>query len=252
MATLQFDYTGAVQSWLCPGRPGAPQTVTASVQAGAGGMGMAGAGNPVTPGGLGACVDATVPMLAGETLDLWVAAMGQNGETSFFAWGYSITQGHTPTIDSGGFGGAASAITKGGVLLVEAGGGGGGGAFGGTTNVGGNGGTPDGAAGQLPGAGGGGGTQTAGGAGMAPGMPGMSGSAANSISGGASFAGGTGGAGYWGGGGGGNNHGGGGGSSWVGNGATATAWRLAALHEHGHIWLTFTDVPPGGFFQFFP
>jgi gliding motility-associated-like protein len=220
--TVNFPYTGGPQNWTVPT---CVTSITITAEGAEGGS-IAGAS-----GGDGAVVTATIPVTAGDVIQLLIggqptgAAPGYNGG----GIGFNSTDGN-PNYGSAGGGGSTNVLVNGVPYIIAAGGGGAGGGSD-NFNGGGSGGCVTGAAGvNTYGAGGGGGTQTAPGGGGAPwaGVP-PGGSAGVMGTGGAggqwqTAPGGGGGGGYFGGGGGGNDGcctgangggGGGGGSSLV-------------------------------------
>ena len=181
--SITFDYTGSVQTWTVPA---GVTTITVDCQ---GAQGRSGGGAHV--GGNGGRVQATVPVVAGQSADIIV---GQSPTSNAGGFG----GGGSATFYNAGAGGGRSELKIGGVVLVVAGGGGGvsyyiydGGHGGGLTGQAG--------AGPRPG---GGGTQSAGGAGgSAGGGAGLAGQGGAAGHGGWTD-GGAGGGGYYGGGGG--------------------------------------------------
>jgi hypothetical protein len=217
--TVNFNYTGSVQTWTVP------QCVTSInvVVAGAKGGGAT--------GGNGARLTATIPVTPGQVLNIYVGGQGSCGNNSG-GWNGGGT-GHASNPANVNYnscgGGGATDIRIGGNALVNrviVAGGGGGKSGGSSPVAGGAANCQNGAPGvSTYGAGGGGGTQAAGGAGGAPwaGTPpgGQAGTLGQGGNGGfwSTASGGGGGGGYYGGGGGGNdgcctgsNGGGGGGA----------------------------------------
>jgi hypothetical protein len=200
MPTVQFNYTGATQSWVVPSN-----TTLINVRA----MGGNGANYSVTGGSLGgggARVSGNITVTPGQTIYIYVGGHGNNNGSGGWNGGGSGFRG----------GGGASDVRVGGTTVgarVLVAGGGGGAALhtGLPTRDGGDGSGPTGQSGEGSGSGGGG-TQTAGGA------AGGAGASAGTISVGGTGAtdGGGGGAGRWSGGGGSNNYSGGGGASYIG------------------------------------
>jgi RHS repeat-associated protein len=219
-AATEFDYTGTPQTYAVPSGVTA---ITVDVEGAQG-------GNPY--GGLGARVLATLPVVPGQVLDVFV---GGNPATSSTSGGYDGGGNGSVYDNTGEGGGGASDIRVGGATLadravVAGGGGGGGGGASGTAGGGGAGGPSNGqagVAGTCSDSGGGGGTQSAGGAGGTGANNGTSGSLEN---GGKTYHGGGGGAGgYYGGGGGSDCNfsgaGGGGGSDYLEpTGGAETQW----------------------------
>ena len=151
-ADVSFGYTGAVQQVQVP-----DGVVKVEVYA----RGGHGGKEPDTAqGGQGGTVYATVPVTAGQCLDVYVGGYG--GGHGGFGWGRGGDHGTTPTLGKDGAGGGGgSAVVAGGSPRVVAGGGGGGGGGseypnaypGGTGGDGANGegpGTPDGSDGDNP------------------------------------------------------------------------------------------------------
>lgn len=243
-----FRYTGKYNQYF--NVPGGVRHLTITAWGASGGGNGTGAS-----GGKGALVKATIPVNAGERLEIVVGGAGQlysSGHDRGF-------NGGGDSLGAGGGGGGASDVREGGLRFVArvlVAGGGGGGGEGGMTSIdlggnGGAGGANIGAKGQTgsgaygsPGAGGDGGTQKHGGSGGSggpsgcngnPGLPGRlhaggaggSGGGQGGCAKGAHGVGGGGGGGYYGGGGGGQGGrstggakggaggGGGGGSSYV-------------------------------------
>lgn len=259
-----FLSTGAEQSFLVP--VGVSSVRVQAIGA-AGQSGMPAPGGTVGSGGTGAAVTGALPVTAGETLYVEVAANGFNGGGSGgFGGGSGGDASDARTVPM------ASAETLESRLLVAAGGGGGGGAFfGGVAGSGGNAGSPGangaGENSRGDGTGGGAGTLTGGGAGGSscgfPPAEGTGGSAGQGGFGGNDFGapqtgGGGGGGGYFGGGGaegtcfnGGpesTGGGGGGGSSFVYGGATFSSFGAASLSTVPSVsisYLTPATATPG-------
>jgi gliding motility-associated-like protein len=228
--TVNFNFTGAVQTWVVP-----PCVYSIQVTA-------AGAKGGGTNGGRGAVITGTLAVTPGQTLNIYVGGSGGLGNASG-GWngGGTGRSASSSTWFSGG-GGGATDIRIGGTALanrVLCAGGGGGRGGGSDLNNGGAANCPNGAAGGASfGSGGGGGTQSGGGAGAGwgGGTPGVSGSLGIGGAGGQDNCynvapGGGGGGGYYGGGGGGadcwastphGGGGGGGGSSLLPTGFTCT------------------------------
>lgn len=245
--TVTFNFTGSVQSWTVP-----PCVTSINVIA----AGARGGGN----GGNGSVVSATLSVLPGQQLQIYVGGMG-NCPSGGYNGGANGQNANTPTNGSCGGGGATDirtapyALTN--RIIVAAGGGGkGGGTSGGT---GGAGGCTIGTAGSSPfGGGGGAGTQTNGGnAGISwsgSGNSGVAGTLGNGGNGGTDpcfnrAPGGGGGGGYYGGGGGGSDcfntgsvggGGGGGGSSFAISGGTCLS---NSNSGNGFLTITYTINP---------
>ena len=160
--TVNFNYTGSVQTWTVP------QCVTSInvVVAGAKGGG--------TTGGNGARLTATIPVTPGQTLNIYVGGQGSCGNNSGGWNGGGTGHASNPAnvnYNSCGGGGATDIRIGGNALLnrVIVAGGGGGKSGGSSPVAGGAANCQNGAPGvSTYGAGGGGGTQAAGGAGGAP------------------------------------------------------------------------------------
>ena len=243
--TVNFNYTGAVQTWIVPP---CVYNITAVV-AGAKGGGPS--------GGNGARITANIAVTPGQTLYIYCGGMGTQGSNSggWNGGGTGHASGGNFGYSSYGGGGATDIRINGQALanrVIVAGGGGGRG--GGSSQVcGGTANCINGAQGcNTYGAGGGGGTQFSGGNGGAPwaGVPpgGQAGSLGQGGQGGAwsTASGGGGGGGYYGGGGGGNdgcctgaNGGGGGGagSSLMPAGGSCLANNNT---NHGYASITFS------------
>jgi len=243
--TLNFNYTGAVQTWIVPPCVYNINTVVAGAKGGG------------ANGGNGAQITANIAVTPGQTLYIYCGGMGIQGANSG-GWNGGGT-GHnstgSSTYRSWGGGGASDIRINGQALanrVIVAGGGGG--RSGGSSPVcGGNANCNNGAQGcNTYGAGGGGGTQVAGGNGGAPwaGTPpgGSPGTLGNGGQGGywQTASGGGGGGGYYGGGGGGNDGcctgangggGGGGGSSLVPAGGGCLAGNNT---NHGYVTITYS------------
>lgn len=129
--TITFSATGAPETWAVPA---GVTSVTATVNAAAGGAGAPGGGlTDAGQGGLGGALTATVPVAAGETLTTVVGAKGADGVTNSTtpAQGGYPRGGTAGTIAStehgaGGAGGGGSFLFGSNALLLAAGGGGGG------------------------------------------------------------------------------------------------------------------------------
>ena len=243
--TVNFNYTGAVQTWIVP-----PCVYTINAV-------VAGAKGGGANGGNGARITANIAVTPGQTLYIYCGGMGIQGANSG-GWNGGGT-GHnstgSSTYRSWGGGGASDIRINGQALanrVIVAGGGGG--RSGGSSPVcGGNANCNNGAQGcNTYGAGGGGGTQFSGGNGGAPwaGTPpgGSPGTLGNGGQGGywQTASGGGGGGGYYGGGGGGNDGcctgangggGGGGGSSLVPAGGACLAGNNT---NHGYVTITYS------------
>ena len=243
--TVNFNYTGAVQTWIVP-----PCVYTINAV-------VAGAKGGGSNGGNGARITANIAVTPGQTLYIYCGGMGNQGANSG-GWNGGGT-GHnstgSSTYRSWGGGGASDIRINGQALanrVIVAGGGGG--RSGGSSPVcGGNANCNNGSNGcNTYGAGGGGGTQFSGGNGGAPwaGTPpgGSAGTLGNGGQGGywQTASGGGGGGGYYGGGGGGNDGcctgangggGGGGGSSLVPAGGTCLAGNNT---NHGYVTITYS------------
>jgi Glycine rich protein len=229
--TQTFNYTGAVQTWTVP----AGVTSASFDLFGAQGGGRGG------PPGLGGHATATIPVSAGDSIQVNVGGQGQpvfgSGQGGFNGGGNGT--GALP----GSSGGGASDIRLGGTslnhrVLVAGGGGGAGNCSGGGQNSdGGGGGGLNGADGKAPcvvGPPAGGGTQAMGGSGVSPG--GSFGQGGNSDG-----QGGAGGGGWYGGGGGTATGGGGGGS---GHGPAGTTFETGVRSGDGQVTITYTANPP--------
>ncbi|MCB9315720.1 MAG: HYR domain-containing protein, partial [Lewinellaceae bacterium] len=245
--SVQFDYTGAEQTWVVPA---GVTSIQVEVLGAAGGTGSG------TVGGLGGRVTATMAVTPGETLYLNVGGEGypclstsplpcQNGG---FNGGGNTTVPTSDPSDYAGTGGGASDIRQGGNTLADrvivAGGGGGGGKTFSADANGGNGGGLIGADGEdfivgmSSDPGGLGGTQVAGGTGVAPATSGTLGQGGS----GAGFpGGGGGGGGGWYGGGGGRTGGGGGGSSYTDPLASLVLHAQGVKAGAGQITITYSS-----------
>ncbi len=239
--SVSFNFTGGVQTFTVPVTLCVPH-VTFVVRGAKGGG---------ANGGLGAAVQATVPVTPGQVFQIYVGGMGTQGAASggFNGGGNGQASSGSAGYASWG-GGGASDVRTGAALatrIIVAGGGGGRG--GGSTQVcGGNANCNNGANGcNTFGAGGQGGTQFAGGAGGTPWAATPPGGSAGTLGQGGqggpwqTASGGGGGGGYYGGGGGGNDGcctgangggGGGGGSSLVPAGSLCAG---AAQNGNGNI-----------------
>jgi hypothetical protein len=228
--TETFNYTGAAQTWTVPAGVTSASFDLFGAQGGGGGG----------PPGLGGHATATIPVSAGDSIQVNVGGRGQplfgSGQGGFNGGGTAT--GGLP----GSSGGGASDIRLGGTSLnhrvLVAGGGGGAGncsAGGGTQHSdGGGGGGLNGADGKAP-CGGtppAGGTQTMGGSGVVMGSFGQGGSSDGQ--------GGAGGGGWYGGGGATINIGGGGGS---GHGPAGTAFETGVRSGDGQVTITYTANP---------
>lgn len=246
--TVNFNYTGSVQTWVVP-----PCVTSINVV-------VAGAKGGGANGGNGARISATLNVTPGQTLNIYVGGQGSCGNNSG-GWngggtGYASNPANLAYNSCGG--GGATDIRIGGTTLanrVIVGGGGGGKSGGSNSVAGGPANCANGAPGTTTfGAGGGGGTQASGGAGGAPwaGTPpgGQSGTLGQGGNGGfwQTASGGGGGGGYYGGGGGGNDGcctgsngggGGGGGSSLIPPGGTCLASNNSG---NGYATITWTPV----------
>lgn len=237
--TASYTYTGGPQYYDVP----AGVTLVQVVAAGASG-GSLGSNS----GGVGAQVQAVVPVVAGEQLTIILGGQGAGTTTAPNTGGTNgggAGTGDTPLLANGGGGGGATVLrraatsstddylTSRNALLVAGGGGGSG--NGSLSNVvaGGAGGTPTGGAGGGSNGGPGATQSQAGGAAIN-----NNGSAGMSSAGG----GGGGGGGYYGGGGGSSASGGGGGSSWATAAAASASYGVAAASGNGT--LTITPVTP--------
>ena len=246
--TLQFNYTGAMQTWIVP------QCVT-SIQVVAAGAKGGGA-----VGGNGARITATIAVTPGQTLRIYVGGQGSCGNNSG-GWngggtGYASNPANA-TYNSCGGGGATDLRIGGAALanrVIVAGGGGGKGGGSTTTTAGGTANCNNGGNGANSfGAGGLGGTQVSGGAGGAPwaGTPpgGSAGTLGNGGQGGfwSTASGGGGGGGYYGGGGGGNDGcctgGNGGGGGGAGSSLIPAGGTCLANNNSGNGYLTITWTP---------
>lgn len=241
--TVQFAYTGSVQTWTVPAG-------VASVQVAATGASGEGA-----YGGLGGYEQAVIPVSAGETLNVYVGGMGSDNVGGYNGGGGDNFSQTDPSAAGGG----ASDVRIGGTALsdrvIVAGGGGGeaacagppslwsaGGGGGGSTGESGWEGTGgSGSNGPLPG--GGGGTQTAGGG---------SGGALGQGGGGV-WCGGDGGGGYYGGGAGKSiscagctSGGGGGGSSYAEPSAVDVTSLQGFSRGDGHVTISYPAATGSG------
>jgi hypothetical protein len=272
-ATVNCEYIGTQQTWTAPS---GVSLVTLTLRGGPGGEGGASPGN--TPGGNGAIVKATLPVVAGDTYQVQAAGPGAGGggtETGGYGGGGYGGCGCLGTLSAAGGGGGASVFALGSDVLAVAGGGGGGGGdgfndgeVGAVGGGGGNSGT-QGSVGTSSSNGGGGGpglqgTATAGGQGGAGGSL-VSGSTGNvGLAGNAGSAGlggdgggytleggdgGGGGGGYYGGGAGGGGGssttgggggGGGGGSDYVASSATSSSVEDGAWSGYGEVTISYT------------
>jgi RHS repeat-associated protein len=232
--SMTFSYTGAPQQWTVPAG-----VTTLQVKA----VGAQGGG---TYGGYGALVNATISVVPGQLLTVFVGGQGSGASGGFNGGGGGNPYG-------GEAGGGASDIRAGGLTLADrvvvAGGGGGASKF--ADSIAGGGGSAGrlgeaGAAGGGPWAGGGGGTQTAGGA-WGGGLYGSGGSLGQG--GGGTYQGGDGGGGYYGGGAGGGDTnggpgGGGAGSSYARLGSTGVTFIAGARRGDGQVVLTWPPPAP--------
>ena len=229
-ATVTFAATGAPQSYTVPA--GVTRlTVTATGAQGGSSSIASGSGSVTVPGGQGARVQTTLPVVPGEILAVYVGKVGasliyRGGAPGGYNGGGSVSPGNT-----GSGGGGATDLRRGSTKLLVAAGGGGAAGFINNGN-GGGGGAPNGENGGAGGGGSGtGATQTAGGS--------FGGSLGQGGSNNGDFSGGGGGGYYGGGGGGGGGIGpGGGGSSWVDPTGTATTMTAAANPGNGALTIT--------------
>lgn len=263
MATVTFNYTGAVQTFVVPEHVvGSAITIECW---GAEGGSISSLTNGAI-GGLGGYAKGNLAVTAGETLRSYVGGKGTDdggNQTAIAAGGYNGggNGGDPNNKVRGAGGGGASDVRQGGTALsnrkiVGAGGGGGGGGAAVNEGTGGAGGASTGAAGVGGGStggngGGGGGTQSAGGAGGVgtavngvAGTLGVGGRGSNDPN---NATGGGGGGGYYGGGGGGSGSltragGGGGGSNYVG-GVSSTTNTRGLRSGNGQIKFTYTLAP---------
>ena len=230
-----FSHTGDMQSFVVPA---AVTSIDVTVQGAEGGR-TASALSPA--GGQGAVTSATLPVIPGETLYVYVGGRGSPGSGGYNGGGNA--GGATNT--NGGGGGGASDIRRGGMglgaRLVIAGGGGGAGHSG---DGGGAGGPAQGANGGGAGRGGGGGTDAGGGTGGTADLMGGNGSLGDGGSSpGGLHTGGAGGGGNYGGGAGGTvtspglAGGGGGGSSYAFPGATDVMLQRGGRTGHGSVFI---------------
>jgi hypothetical protein len=115
-----FVYTGGPQVFVVPQGCFTSAVIDA--------YGAQGGGNSVSPGGLGGHTQATIPVVGGETLHVYVGGTGDVGGTAGYNGGGTGIGGSPGNPGSGG--GGASDVRKGGTSLndrwVVAGGGGGG------------------------------------------------------------------------------------------------------------------------------
>jgi len=241
--TVQFNYTGSMQSWVVP-----PCVYTINVV-------IAGAKGGGTNGGNGARITANIAVTPGQTLYIYCGGMGNLGSNSGGWNGGGTGHNASGNYSSWGGGGASDIRINGTALLnrVIVAGGGGGRSGGSSPVCGAVANCNNGAQGcNTFGTGGGGGTQTAGGNGGTPwaGVPpgGSPGSLGQGGQGGfwQTASGGGGGGGFYGGGGGGNdgcctggNGGGGGGSgsSMVPAGGSCLAGNN---NNHGYVTITYS------------
>ncbi len=243
--TVNFTYTGSVQTWIVP-----PCVYNINAV-------VAGAKGGGSNGGNGARITANIAVTPGQTLYIYCGGMGTQGGNSggWNGGGTGHNSSGSSTYRSWGGGGASDIRINGQALanrVIVAGGGGG--RSGGSSPVcGGSANCNNGSNGcNTYGAGGGGGTQFSGGNGGAPwaGVPpgGSAGTLGNGGQGGywQTASGGGGGGGYYGGGGGGNDGcctgangggGGGGGSSLVPAGGTCLAGNNT---NHGYVNITYS------------
>jgi Glycine rich protein len=238
--TITFSVTGAAQTWTVPAG-----VTSVDVQA----WGAEGGLEYLTPAGLGGSAAATLAVIPGEIVTVFVGGhpAGGNRRSGGFNGGGAGS--------FAGGGGGASDVRQGGVDLAHrvlvAGGGGGAG----TNNppdggAGGNGGGlfgNPGAAATQGAAGGQGGTQTAGGAGGASQFPSNPDAAPGTLGSGAVGAGGGtggggGGGGYYGGGGGGSGFPGGGGGGGSGYGPASTTFQTGVRSGDGVVTITYVPV----------
>jgi hypothetical protein len=183
--TCTFTVTGAAQSWTPPAGVSA---ATVILDGASGGAGAGISFSPHEPGGNGATVTATIPVMAGEAYQVLVggAAPGDGNESGGFNGGGTGGSGGKGNVGFvAGGGGGASTFALGSAVLAVAGGGGGGGGNGFGTGPGGGGGPGGGPGGPSAGAGSAGGTNSAGGGGGGGGQPGTAAAGGQGGSGGA-------------------------------------------------------------------
>lgn len=271
--SVAFECTGAAQNWVVPLGVTSATFDAFGAQGGIGDDGQL--DRPSSAAGLGGHTTATIPVTAGETIQINVGCAGSNSLGASAPGGFGGSPGGNGGVGgdlgTGGGGGGSSDARQGGVALtnrvvVAGGGGGSGGANGvaptdvsaaaGTDGAGGGGGGTAGVAGNdtANAGGGGGGTQAANGAGGATGTctsTGVVGGAGTDVKGGdggthPTFgAGGGGGGGFLGGGGGAgcvNGGGGGGGAGFAMVGATGVANETGVRSGNGRVVVTFTVV----------
>jgi len=211
--TMTYTFTGAPETFVVPAG-----VTSLRVQA----YGAAGASSSTSSGGLGGYIDTTIPVTPNQNLIANVGGAGGTYTAGYNGGGIGYCVDMTMPLGAGGGGGSTDLTDIAGNLLVTAGGGGGGAYDGSTTgmNGGGGGGVTGGAGGANPmwsgSYGGGGGSQISGGVGgyiSSYYNPGQSGSYRSGGNAGAVTCGAGGGGGYYGGGGG-SWTGGGGGSSY--------------------------------------
>jgi len=242
--TVNFNFTGAVQTWVVP-----PCVYSINVT-------LAGAKGGGSNGGNGAVITGTLAVTPGQTLNIYVGGMGTLGNASGGWNGGGTGRNSSSGSWLSGGGGGATDIRIGGIALanrVAVSGGGGGRSGGSDLNAGGAANCPNGAVGGASfGSGGGGGTQTGGGsgAGWGGGTPGATGVLGLGGGGGQDDCynvapGGGGGGGYFGGGGGGADcwpstpHGGGGGGG--GSSFLPVGWNCTPNNNtsHGYAIITY-------------
>ncbi|MCA1832239.1 MAG: glycine-rich protein [Actinomycetota bacterium] len=263
-ASVQFNYTGGVQTWTVPA---GVKSATFTVIGAQGGVGCANTanGNPNDPGGNGGETIVTMAVTPGQVLQIYVGGKGHDA-----ICGPNDPPAHAPGgFNGGAVGGAGALIGKGSAYDGGGGGGasdvrhapyglvtrdivaGGGGGGGGWEGEGGGGGGLQGQTGPgANGQGGGGGTQVAGGAGGPNGGGGLAGDGGTFGLGGAGAdhgngqtAGGGGGGGWNGGGGGGSkiyDYGGGGGGGSGHGPANVTLISGAWSGGNGSVTITYT------------
>ena len=260
--TVNFNFTGGIQNWVVPP---CVTSITIVAEGAQGGNADSQSNGPgFVPGGLGAVVTATIPVVPGDNISINVGGQGGLGTAGYNGGGtgFFSSDGNLNNASAGG-GGSTNINVNGIPYIIAAGGGGAGGGtwtFSPENNGGGDGGC---VSGEAPnpgspwiGVGGGGGTQTGPGAGGAPwaGVPpgGSSGVGGTGGMGGQwqTASGGGGGGGYFGGGGGGNDGcctganggaGGGGGSSLVPGGAGCVQ---GANTGNGVVSITYSSAAP--------
>jgi gliding motility-associated-like protein len=247
--TVNFNFTGAAQTWVVP-----PCVYSINVT-------LAGAKGGGPNGGNGAVITGTLAVTPGQTLTIYVGGMGTLGNASggWNGGGTGRSSSNGSWVSGGG--GGATDIRIGGVALanrVAVAGAGGGRSGGSDLNPGGAANCPNGAVGGASfGSGGGGGTQSGGGsgAGWGGGTPGVTGSLGTGGAGGQDNCynvapGGGGGGGYYGGGGGGADcwpstpHGGGGGGG--GSSLLPGGWTCTPNTNNSHGYAIISYAPSTG------